>query len=74
MEEDFNDPDAENDIPPEDDLAHIHAAFEQLMQNDLQYMDDDDLEDYIEEHRQQDAPVEPLHGYSLLLLLALLSR
>ena len=33
------------------------------MQNDLQYMDDD-LEDYIEEHRQQDAPVEPLHGYN----------
>ena len=46
MEEDFNDLAAENDIPPEDDLAHICAVFEQLMQNDLEYMDD--LEDYID--------------------------
>ena len=62
MEEDFNDLGAGNDIPPKDDLAHIHAAFEQLMQNDMEYMDD--LEDYIEGHRQQDAPIELLHGYN----------
>ena len=63
MEEDFNDLGAGNDIPPEDDLAYIHAAFEQLMQNDLEYMDD--LEDHVEDHRQQqDAPLELLHGYN----------
>ncbi|KAG6887879.1 hypothetical protein C0995_012001 [Termitomyces sp. Mi166 len=57
LEEDFNGLNSQNDIPPEEELEYVDAAFDQIVENALEYLEQP--ADNGDDPRQQDPPAEP---------------